>query len=349
VQAATVRAVTTFDSALMNERPAARRDLVEPFRDGYYFLYYPRAFSVEMARGCRFRCSFCSVWNFHAGEYHVQSAMRTVDELAALPGDARYVNVVDDLAFADLGAAERIARELVRLGIRRRYFAQVRADTVWPKDAAKRKRHHAVFELLAEAGLDMVLIGLESFDQQELKRINKGTLAYQNVEAIRFMRSIGVKIWGAQIVFPHWSEADFDRTIEANLELGIECPQFTVLTPLPGTPDYDRAKREGTLLTEDPGCFDFFHWVVPTRLPPEDIYAQIARLYRETAAFGPGLARMQKAEAQMRGASMLKDDIRNGLTNRQAIRDFKARFELLCDERKHIAHLANSALAMAGA
>jgi hypothetical protein len=51
----------------------------------------------------------------------------------------------------------------------------------------------------------------------------------------------------------------------------------------------------------------------------------------------------------MRGASMLRDDIRNGLTNRQAVQDFKARFDLLCDEGKHIAHLANSALAMAGA
>lgn len=346
---ATIRPITTFDSALMNERPWPRRDLVEEFRDSYYFLYYPRAYSVEMARGCRFRCSFCSVWNFHGGEYHVQSPLRTVQELAGLPPDARYINIVDDLAFADAGAAEQMARELLRLGIDKRYFAQVRADTIWPRDPARRKRHQAVFELLAQAGLDMVLIGLESFDQAELRRINKGTHAYQNIEAIRFMRSIGVKIWGAQIVFPHWIEADFDRAIELNLELGIECPQFTILTPLPGTPDYEQAKRDGLMLTEEPGKFDFFHWVVPTRLRPEQIYVQMARLYRETAIFGPGAQARARADAHMRGASMLKDDIRRGLTSRRAIQDFKSRFDLLCDETKHIAHLAHSALAMAGA
>jgi radical SAM superfamily enzyme YgiQ (UPF0313 family) len=345
---ARVRPVTRFDSPLMNERPLPRRDLVEEFRDSYYFLYYPQAFSVEMARGCRFRCSFCSVWNFHGGEYHVQSASRTVEELASLPANARYINIVDDLAFADVDAAEHIARELLRLGMGRRYFAQVRADTICPKDAGKRKRHQAVFELLARAGLDMVLIGLESFEPSELKRINKGTSAFQNVEAIRFMRSLGVKIWGAQIVFPHWSREDFDRAIELNQRLGIECPQFTVLTPLPGTPDYDAAKREGILLTDDPRRFDFFHWVVPTRLPPEETYRQIARLYRETAILGKRGEDGRRGGAQMRGASMLKDDLRSGLTNRPAIEAFKARFELLCDEQQHLAHLARSALAVIG-
>src|SRR5690348_7404087 len=70
----TIRPLVVPDSPLMNQRPAARRELVEEYRDSYYFLYYPRAFSIETARGCRFRCSFCSVWNFHGGEYHVQSA-----------------------------------------------------------------------------------------------------------------------------------------------------------------------------------------------------------------------------------------------------------------------------------
>jgi radical SAM superfamily enzyme YgiQ (UPF0313 family) len=56
-----------YDSKEMNERPTPRRDLVTEFGDGYYFLYYPEPYSIETARGCRFRCTFCSVWNFHGG------------------------------------------------------------------------------------------------------------------------------------------------------------------------------------------------------------------------------------------------------------------------------------------
>ncbi|MPZ14460.1 MAG: hypothetical protein GEU73_08555, partial [Chloroflexi bacterium] len=56
----------------MNDRPQILRQLCDPYRDHYYFLYYPRPYSIETARGCRYRCSFCSVWQFHHGTYKVE-------------------------------------------------------------------------------------------------------------------------------------------------------------------------------------------------------------------------------------------------------------------------------------
>src|SRR5215213_11003901 len=50
------------DSHEMNARPMPMRELCDPYRDNYYFLYYNRPYSVETSRGCRYRCSFCSVW-----------------------------------------------------------------------------------------------------------------------------------------------------------------------------------------------------------------------------------------------------------------------------------------------
>jgi len=339
----------TYNSEAMNERPIPRRDLVTEFRDGYYFLYYPEPYSIETARGCRFRCTFCSVWNFHGGEYKVESSNRTVQEIASFGEKAKYVNLMDDLAFTDIDAAKQTADELLRLGIKKRFWAQIRADNVWPKDPTKRLEHQKTFEKLAEAGLDMTLIGLESFDPKELKRVNKGSTVEQNVQAIKFLRSLGVKIWGAQIVFPNWGVEDFDRAIEINQALGIECPQFTILTPLPGTPDYDNAKKRGLLTTEDPGMYDFFHWVVPTTLQPEEMYRQIARLYRETSPFAKRTdGKPVSFREAIKYTSSIKRDIAEGRTTPAAVEEFTRRFKGLQDEQEHLAHLAQSALSIGG-
>ncbi len=337
-----------YKSARMDERPAPRRDLVEEFRDDYFFLFYPKVYSIETARGCRFRCSFCSVWNHHQGEYLVESPNRTVAEVASLPSG--YVNFVDDLAFSDIEGADELASELLRLGVKKRYWAQIRADNVWPKSAEKRKRHQAVFEKLAEAGLDMVLMGLESFDPAELKRVNKGSTVEQNVRAIEFLRSIGVKIWGAQIVFPEWDVADFDKTIEVNRRLGIEVPQFTILTPLPGTPDYERALEQGTLLTLEPGMYDFFHSVFKTKLPLPRFYTEISRLYKETGTWAVNAdGSVAHEELATRAARSIFRDIKEGRTVPAAVRAFKDRFEVLRNEQVHLARLAQTALNQVGA
>lgn len=331
--------LVVLNSEAMNERPIPRRDLVDKYRGDYYFLYYPNPYSLETARGCKFRCSFCSVHNFHNGEYEVEGAARTVQEILRLKErGAKYVNIIDDLAFTDIDAAEEIAKGLIESKANMRFWAQIRADNVIlnPNNqmisSAERIRHLDIFAKLAEAGLDTVLMGLEAWDPAELKRVNKGSTVRQNVEAVEYLRSIGVKIWGAQIIFPEWGIKDYDKLIKVNQELGIEYPQLTILTPLPGTKDYQEAKKSGRLKTDDPAKFDFFHWTVETNLPVEQTYREISRVYRET---GP-LAAADGGRSFLRSIRL---DIEHGRTDRDTVRGFIGRFKDLQDPEVHLAHL----------
>jgi radical SAM superfamily enzyme YgiQ (UPF0313 family) len=265
------------DAHEMNARPLPLRELCDPYRDEYYFLYYPRPYSIETARGCRYRCSFCSVWQFHHGVYKVEGWQRTFDEIARLPKEA-YVNIVDDLAIQVMphedyrrSDAWQLAQSLIQSGNRRRFWMQCRADNI--------VRNKELYAAWAEAGLDMVLIGLESDDPAELKRVNKGSRVNVNEEAINFLHSVKVKVWGAQIVFADWLADRFDHLMEYNQRLGIECPQFTIHTPLPGTVDWKKYRDE--LITQDRRYFDFLHPVLPTALPIREFIDRYVQLYRE--------------------------------------------------------------------
>ncbi len=344
-----------FNSAEMDERPTPRRDLVAQYRGGYYFLYYPGPYSLETARGCQFRCNFCTIPQFHGGDYRVESPDRTVQEMLSLPEDAKYLNFVDDLAFrkyrrresdgisyTEIDPGRDMASELLRLGQegRFRFWAQIRADNVWPKDEAERAKAQETVLMLRDCGLDMVLIGLESFDPAELKRVNKGSTVEQNINAINFLRENGIKIWGAQIIFPEWDIEDFDRLIQINQQLGIECPQFTIYTPLPGSTLHKEVQAKGLLKTNDPSKFDFFHFVQDTRLPEEEMYRQIARGYRQTSAFAkkPDGRLLNPSQAKRQYRSMQRD-IAEGRTNEAAIRAFTQRFADLQNENVHLEHL----------
>ncbi len=300
-------ALKEFDSSLMNQRPVPARHLVDQYRHSYYFLYHENPYSIETARGCIYRCNFCSVHEFHRGQFRVQSNDKTLDELARLPKNS-WVNVVDDLAIQELPASVKLlypagfdpmaelADQVAEMNLGHRYWMQVRADNV--------VRNPEKFEKWVRAGLDTVLIGLESFDQDDLDSVSKGTKLADNERAIEILHALGVRIWGGVIIFQHWSERNFGNLKEKVLEHDIEFPQFTIMTPLPGTGQWKEAQDR--LITKDPRFFDFCHSVLPTRLNPSAFYEQYASVWRTVGAGGLDRAKRMLIEVSATRDSVMR-------------------------------------------
>jgi hypothetical protein len=55
-------------------------------------------------------------------------------------------------------------------------------------------------------------------------------------------------------------------------------PVFTILSPFPGTDFYNEVKHK--LITQSFELYDFFHTVLPTRLPLDEFYEEFLNLYR---------------------------------------------------------------------
>lgn len=254
----------------LNDTPRPARHLVEKYRDHYYFRFWSAAYTMESARGCPYRCTFCSVWKFYQSHCRMKTAERVAAEIAEVPGD--YICFVDDNFMQSMTRAERIGKLLKERGIRKRYWMQARSDSI--------VRRPDVMEQWAELGLSTILIGLEAFREEDLAAINKKNSVANNERAIEIMHQNNLDIWGAFLVDPNWGESDFTALIDYVRSLKISFPQFTVLTPLPGTDLY--AERHQDLITRNYERFDFFHSVLPTKLPLEEFYENMARLYAST-------------------------------------------------------------------
>ena len=283
----------------LDEVPFPRRDLVEQYRSGYFFRFWDDVYTIETTRGCPYHCNFCSVWRFFGGKVRFKSPERVISEIEALPSHCDYFCIVDDNFLASMPRTRKIMQMMQERGIRKKFWIQGRADAMVkdPEGVA----------MLARQGLSTVLIGLEAYREEELSRFNKGKDASVavNDRAIDIMHANGIDIWGCFLIRPDWVERDFEGLIEYVKRKRIQFLQFTILTPLPGTQLYEETKH---LIRGGWEKFDFFHSVLPTRLPPERFYEQMANLYRETVMSFSQLKEMiRQGRIPRRGLQRAKD------------------------------------------
>ncbi|TET52910.1 MAG: radical SAM protein, partial [Anaerolineales bacterium] len=259
--------------------------LMARYQPHYYLGVMGVVGGVESTRGCPYDCDFCSVWVFNRRRYRKKSPARVIAELERLPDGIEVVAFVDDEFWADAGRSLEIAariNERNRAGWKGsgwKYWAQVRTS-----DVARRPE---LVEQWAKAGLKVLLLGIESHKDQEVAELHhKCTTVSQATQALRTMRQHGVEAWGCFVVNPAWEERDFYDLAAFVTENEIAFPQYTVLTPLPGTVLTNKLVGAGEVRASDipHSLLDFLHVTYPkARLPLRQFYELLAYLYQKTS------------------------------------------------------------------
>ena len=259
----------------LDSLPFPARHLTAKYRGKYRDLTGNRTAQVMTSRGCPFRCTFCSCWKIMNGTYLTRSPESIVEELASLGEDVDSVQFADDNTLHDVERAHRLARLIRERRIGKKLSLYARADLI--------ARHPDLIEAWKEAGLAYVTVGVESFREDELSRLNKRTSVEINNQAIRILGRLRIGNAAHFIVNPEYTEDDFQALLRYVCESGLFQPTFTVLTPLPGTDLYQSVHDR--LLIRDYAYFDLAHAVLPTRLSRKAFYDQLVRLYTATYSF----------------------------------------------------------------
>jgi radical SAM superfamily enzyme YgiQ (UPF0313 family) len=244
--------------------------------------------SVQTVRGCPKHCSFCSVWRTDGQQPRQRASNAVIEEIVqlrrlgyrfiALADDNFYPVTLTDIANAEKqGNAERLA-ELRGLRADRFEFmeqlAELPADTIlFTQITMEAAEDTAFLDAMRKARIKGALVGVEAVTPEGLKSVYKdfnlsGDLL---VERLRLFKSHGVHVLGS---FIFGLSSDREHTFEATAALAkraeLTFAQFVMMTPFPGTVDFDRWEKslngnapvvQGSPVTR--------YWLIPGHLRPK--------------------------------------------------------------------------------
>lgn len=247
--------------------PLPARDLVSRHRSGYHCLLFKPVWLIETARGCPFRCSFCSIWQLYDRTYRERGIAAVVEDFAT-SGDA--VFVADDLFWNNPPRSMELARALKKRGVFKRWIlVQSRTDLI-------SRSADLLEEWRPIAGDFDIFLGFEFATDRGLSGITKDAGVKESLAAAEVARSHRYGINGNFLIDPDWDEDDFRHLWDFVEAHGLRRSGFTLLTPLPGTELYekDKARLQGLPWAD----FDMHHLLWEPKLGAE----RFCELYAET-------------------------------------------------------------------
>jgi radical SAM superfamily enzyme YgiQ (UPF0313 family) len=244
--------------------------------------------SVQTVRGCPKHCSFCSVWRTDGQEPRQREVDRVVREVVELRRlGFRFIALADDnfypVSFDDLAQARRRSdparlRELEAL--REERFALMARLATLPEDLVfytqitmEAAEDTEFLDAMKRAKILGALVGVESVTRDGLKDVYKGfNLAGDELVArLRMFRQHGIHVLGSFIFgLPSDTAATFDATVALAEQADLTFAQFVLLTPFPGTVDFEKwAAEEQRRGTSVDGVPITQHWLIPEERRPK--------------------------------------------------------------------------------
>jgi hypothetical protein len=244
--------------------------------------------SVQTVRGCAKHCSFCSVWRTDGQKPRQRAVDRVVREIVdlrrrgfrfiALADDNFYPVTLDDLAQArrrsdpsrlhDLEAERQerfdLMAELAKLPKDLVFYTQITMEAA---------EDPSFLDAMRSARILGALVGVESVTAAGLKDVYKGFNLSGDalVARLRAFRAHGVHVLGSFIFgLPSDNKDTFEATVALADQADLTFAQFVLLTPFPGTVDFDKwVTEQGNGATKVDGIPVTQHWLIPQARRPK--------------------------------------------------------------------------------
>lgn len=211
---------------------------------------------VVTSRGCNGACTFCANDAVH-GRWRGRSPENVVAELKMLQKkhpDLSTVHIWDANFMQDSERVAKIIDLIKENNIYFKYFCEMRVDHI--------TKHPDLIKKLAEIGMEWIAIGIESPNQERLKKLKKGITTFAVEKAIEILKENKIKIVGYLMI------GDPDETMEQVKEypvyatrVGIDKIMLAIQTPHPGSLLFKEMAKEGAITSYQWEKYDIGHSV----------------------------------------------------------------------------------------
>lgn len=261
---ATTEKIYRYEQLEKIHPPIPRRDLE---KKGIYM----KTPTVIATMGCGNRCEFCSI-NRLWGDHFKRDIGEVVEEIKALK--SKTILFLDPNLTFDYDYAKDLLRALIPLKIQ--WAGLVGMDSVGDRE---------LFDLIVRSGCRGLLMGFESFSPESILSSSKDKndiKSYKRV--VDTVHGHGISMLGTFVLgLDGDTRESILKTIEHIDALGLEMVRYSVLTPFPGTPLFDRFKADGRILTENWFYYDQEHVVFqPRHMTPFELQELLHVIWKKT-------------------------------------------------------------------
>jgi radical SAM superfamily enzyme YgiQ (UPF0313 family) len=271
---------------------------------------------VQATRGCPFSCSFCSVPSVNPG-FRVRPVDEVLRDIAydqfPMPWQRKVVWFWDDNLTANRAYIKQLLKGMV--GLNKWWLTQASMDIT---------RDPELLELMQASGCIGVFLGIESFGEESLQNANKRqNQAAHYRQSIDILHRYGIAVMAGFIAgFDGDTPNSIVSMADRMVEVGVDVPFLSVLTPYKGTALYKSLEDDGRLLKSRGWSFYNGYNVAfqPAQMTPDELLGAHRQLWR--TAFSPQyiLKRLTQSAAQLRPGSLLLSLAMNGFYGYKALR-----------------------------
>ncbi|NUO02221.1 MAG: B12-binding domain-containing radical SAM protein [Saprospiraceae bacterium] len=226
---------------------------------------------IQATRGCPFSCSFCSVPSLNPG-----FRLRPVKDVIR---DASYDH------FPHWWQRKIVWFWDDNLTIRRPYIKELLTAITplkkwWLTQASMDiAKDPQLLDLMRASGCIGVFLGIESFGVESLADANKkqNKIAHYK-EAVKAIRKRGIAVMAGFIAgFDHDDEESIILMADQLMEIGIDVPFLSIMTPFRGTPIFTKLNQEGRILKRN---WNFYNGYNVTFQPKKISEVQLLQAHR---------------------------------------------------------------------
>jgi radical SAM superfamily enzyme YgiQ (UPF0313 family) len=221
--------------------------------------------SIATSRGCPFSCTFCSVPGMYGHAFRTHSIGRVLDELELHKGNM-YTFFADDIFTANKKRVKELLRGMIDRNLTPEWGAQVRTETVDDPE---------LLQLMRDSNCFNVYVGFESINPRTLKLFQKKQDLAKIERSIERFHAHKIRIHGMFVVGSDEDDLEtLDATADFALKHDIDSVQFMILTPIPGSPDWEQLYASGDkyVINRNWSLYDGHHTVhQPRRMSPYEL------------------------------------------------------------------------------
>lgn len=204
---------------------------------------------IQVTRGCPYPCEFCSARRISGNKVRVRPVKSVINEIKELYFcyGADGINIIDDNFTYNLEYAKKICREIIKLNLQN-------FSICCPNGIKMERLDAELLELMKTAGWSCIYIAPESGSDKTLKNMKKQVDLRIVDSKIELIKKAGLMVLGYFIIgYPGETVRDIKKTIEFACRQDFDFAVFTCFQPIPGTPIFEKLKRNGEINTSVDG------------------------------------------------------------------------------------------------